>query len=204
MHGKKSYGIAVFTMIFVVLLIGNAFNIEDYDGVSYRNHTDVAFSYPSGENGTYWDNTSTTNIMISSDGWLMADLNDYARWESEPLRVNDNRKIIYEADVANSEDIGITVQSSDYEDFREVKDTQKTDVKDGFNEIDLNLDRGEYTRMIIEFDKAADASDAVNSLTLTGVRSDVKTGFTDVLGLGLFLILFWYGVKVFGLALGWW
>lgn len=198
---NKNLAVAVFTILFTVLMIGNAFNISDYDGVSYRNHSDIVVSYP--DNGI-WANSSTENIMVNSDGYLMADQNDFARWVSKPLRINDNRKIVYEADVAAPGEIGITIQVSDNKSFDQIKDIQKDSLENGFNEIDLNLDRSEYSRIIIEFDKNADSTDAVNKLSIQGVRSDVKTGFSDILGLAVFLLLFWFGIRVFGSAVGWW
>jgi hypothetical protein len=201
---NKNLAVGVFAMIFTILLIGNAFQIQDFEGVSYRNHTDVVYDYPGGVNNTTWENSSTENIVVNSDGYLMADLNDYARWESEALRLDDNRKIIYEVDSASKGELGITVKVSDSEDFTNIKDIQKDSLQDGFNEIDLSMDRAKYTKVVIEFDKAADSSDAVNTMSVQGIKSNVKTGFSDILGLALFLILFWFGVRVFGGALGWW
>lgn len=201
---NKNLAVGVFAMIFTILLIGNAFQIQDFEGVSYRNHTDAVYDYPSGVNNTTWENSSTENIVVNSDGYLMADVNDYARWESKPLRLNDNRKIIYEVDSASKGELGITIKVSDSENFTNVKDVQKDSLQNGFNEIDLSMDRAKYTKVIIEFDKAADSSDAVNTMAVQGIKSNVKTGFSDILGLALFLILFWFGTRVFGSALGWW
>lgn len=200
----KNLAVGVFVMIFTVLLIGNAFQIQDFEGVSYRNHTSVNYDYPSGVNNTTWENSSTENIVVNSDGYLMADTNNYARWESKALRINDNRKILYDADVVSKGDVGVTVKVSDSENFTNVKDIQKESLEDGFNEIDLSLERSSYVKVVIEFDKAADTTDAVNTLNVRGNKSTLKTGFSDVLGLALFLILFWFGTRVFGSALGWW
>lgn len=202
----KNLVVAVFVILFTVLMIGNSLNIADYEGISYRNHSDVVVQYPDGEEGSYtWENSSYENIEITSDGYLTRSSNSLdGRWQSKVLRINDNRKIVYEADIFDQGEAGITIQVSDNESFDEIKDIQKEDLEDGFNEIELDLDRGTYTKLIVDFDRAADQETAVNRLNIQGVRSDVKTGFSDVLGLAVFLLLFWFGVKIFGSAVGWW
>jgi len=201
MADTKTLMVSILGLTIGILVLGNSLNIQSYEGVSYRNHSDVVVSYP--ENGI-WDNSSTENIMVNSDDYLMADQNDEARWVSKPLRINDNRKIVYEADVTSNGEIGVTIQVSDNESFDEIKDIQKDSFRDSFNEIDLDMDRGTYSRLIIDFDKNADSSDAVNTLSIQGVRSDVKTGFSDLLGTVVVLVLFYFLVKLMGRGFGWW
>ena len=187
------------------MLIGNTLNIDDFEGVSYRDNIDVVNSFPEQVNGNFsWNNSSTNNIMVNSDGYLMADQNDEAEWTSNSIRINDNRKIVYEADVASPGEIGVTVKVSDYENFTEVKDIQKESLRNGFDEIDLDMDRGRYTRILIEFDKNADSSDAVNSLSLQGVRSDVRADFSRVLSEALVLILFLFLISFMATRFEWW
>lgn len=204
MTDSKTLMISVLALIITILILGNSLNIQDYDSVSYRNHSDVVVSYPTNGGNYTWENSSTENIMVNSEGYLMADQNDEARWVSKPLRINDNRKIVYEADVGTAGALGITIQVSDNESFEEIKDIQKDALNDGFNEIDLSMDRGQYSRIIIDFDKNAESTDAVNELSIQGVRSDVKTGFSDLLGTVVVLVLFYFSVRIMGRGFGWW
>lgn len=198
----KELMVGILGLMIVVLMIGNSLNIEDYESVSYRNHSTVLIGYP--DDAGNWTSSSRTNIMVNSDNYLMADQNDYAKWVSESLRINDNRQIVYEADVANPADVGITIQASDYQNFSEIQDIQKSSLQDGFNEIELDMDRSRYTRIILEFDKAADASTAVNRLSIEGIRSDVKTDFTPFLDTAVFLVFFFVALRLMGRAFGWW
>lgn len=198
--------VAVVALVITVMALGNSLNIEDFNEVSYRNHSDVVIRYPDGTNGSYyWDNSSTSNILVESTGSLTADSNSLnGRWVSKPLRINDNRKVVYEADIFDQGEVGITVQVSDNSTFEEIKDIEKADAQDGFNEIDLNMDRGQYSRIIIDFDRQADQDAAVNRLNIQGTRSDVKTGFSDILALIVTLVLFYFAVRIMGSGFGWW
>lgn len=197
---NKGLAVGVFAVLFTVLLIGNAFNISDYDSVSYNNNTDVFVGYP--DNGV-WANSSTENVVVEN-GSLTPASNDYSKWVSKPLRINDNRKIVYDAALSSTGNVGVTVQVSDNESFEDVSDIQSFNLQHGFNDVNLDLDSASYTRIIIEFDKAASTDDRIDSLNIQGSRVDLKTGFSDVLDLVVFLLLFWFGIKVFGNALGWW
>lgn len=197
MAGKRMIA-TILVVLFSVMMIGNVLNIQDYKGVAYTNNTDVFKTYPN------WTNSSTENIVVNSDGYLMADQNDYAKWVSKSIRVDDNRKVIYEADIAASGEIGITIKVSDDKNFTDVKDVQKESLENGFNEIPLDLDRANYTRLVIEFDKNADSTDAVNTLNLQGVRRDVIASYDDILQWVLLMLLFFFLVEALGKGMGWW
>jgi hypothetical protein len=198
--------VAVVALVLTVMTLGNSLNIEDFNEVSYRNHSDVVIKYPDGVEGSYyWENTSTSNVITDSTGSLTADSNSSnGRWVSEPLRINDNRKVVYEADIFTQGEVGITIQVSDNSTFNEIKDIEKADVRDGFNEIELNMDRGRYSRIIVDFDRNSDQDAAINRLNIQGVRSDVKTGFAQILALIVTMVLFYFAVRVMGAGFGWW